>query len=354
MLGAQGLEVHGLEVAREDPEYRWKVIEGDGSTDRHTLFRDSNYGQLTRSEIARRVVETLTKLDPGAVAINGWAMPEALTALAWCRARRRVAILMSETFVAGSGFWSERVKSAVVGRFDAGLVGGEPHVTYAAALGLPRDRIFKGYDAVDNEHFAAGAARARANAPELRRQLGLPEHYFFANTRFIARKNVGSLLRAFARLRREHPSWSLVISGSGEAETEWKSLASELGLGDVRWPGFLQYDELPTYYGLAAAFVHPAISEPWGLVVNEAVSVGLPVLASRAVGARFELVEDGANGILFDPHDVDALERALRTIASLPSTRLAELGARSREISTHWTTRRFGEGLKSAIEAAIG
>ena len=91
-----------------------------------------------------------------------------------------------------------------------------------------------------------------------------------------------------------------MVLGSGVEETYLRRLAVEIRLKGVVWPGFVQYDMLPVYYGLASAFVHPAKSEPWGLVVNEAAASGLPLLVSRTVGAQYELVEDGRNGYLLD------------------------------------------------------
>lgn len=354
-LAEHGVEVHGIEIAREDPEYRWDVVEDSGGPFwRHTLFPKSNYADLSTTSLSARLRESLADVDPDAVAINGWGVPEAQCALSWCRRNRRIAVLMSETFADGKrrAWWKEAAKSLLVRAFDAAVVGGEPHVEYAVRLGIARDRIFKGYDAVDNDHFAAGADAARTDAARLRAKHGLPEKYFFANTRFIPRKNIDSLLRAFAAMRSAAPEWGLVVSGSGEMDAEWKKLAADLGVQGVVWPGFLQYGALPDYYGLASAFVHPALSEPWGLVVNEAAAAGLPLAVSCTVGARWELVRDGENGFLFDPESVDDLASVLRRIATASDADRAAMSARSRAIAADWSPRRFGESLASAIERA--
>jgi len=355
VLEEHGVEVHGIEIAREDPEYRWDVIEAaDEPFFRHTLFPTANYGDLPTSSLSSRLREALGVIDPDAVAINGWAVPEAQCALSWCRRNRRIPILMSETFDDGRQrkWWKEMAKSLIVRAFDSAVVGGEPHVAYAMRLGVPRTRIFKGYDVVDNDHFARGAERAREDAARQRAKYGLPERYFFANTRFVERKNVDGLLRAFAAMRADAPGWGLVISGSGEMEEPWKALAAQLGLDDVVWPGFLQYDTLPIHYGLASAFVHPAKVEPWGLVVNEAAATGLPLLVGDKVGARWELAEDGANGFLFDAESVESMAGALRRVATADGAARAAMGERSRAIAAQWTPRRFGESLAAAIEAA--
>ena len=80
---------------------------------------------------------------------------------------------------------------------------------------------------------------------------------------------------------------------------------------DVLLPGFKQYPELPLYYGLAGAFVLPSLTEPWGLVVNEAMAAGLPVVVSDRCGCASDLVRPGENGFAFDPCDIEQLAALL-------------------------------------------
>ena len=77
-------------------------------------------------------------------------------------------------------------------------------------------------------------------------------------------------------------------------------------------------------------FVLPSLHDGWGVVVNQALAAGLPVITSDAVGAGLDLVEDGVNGMCVAANDVDALHRALTTVASTPET-AARWGQNSRE-----------------------
>jgi glycosyltransferase involved in cell wall biosynthesis len=121
---------------------------------------------------------------------------------------------------------------------------------------------------------------------------------------------------------------------------ELTRLIEELGVGNATFLGFLQYDELPAYYGLAGAFVHGSHTEQWGLVVNEAMAVGLPVLVSRRCGCAYDLVQEGVNGFPFDPHDVDQLAHLLLRVAG-DSAEATRLGAASRQIIRNWGLDRF-------------
>lgn len=346
--------VVGIEIAQKD-HYAWEIESGAQGFERITVFPGSSYDDLTPARIRREVARVLADLRPDAVAINGWSMPEARAAIAWCRRRpEAAAILMSETKQDDGGrrlWWKEIFKGWLVRRCDAALVGGRPQADYLQRLGFPPELIFHGYDVVDNAYFAQGADRVRRDAAGYRARYNLPERYFFACTRFLPRKNIAGLLRAYAAYRNDSPApWDLVVAGGGDEGPALQQLQSDLGLQGVHWPGFVQYRDLPVYFGLASAFIHSALSEPWGLVVNEAAASGLPLLVSRTVGARYELVEVGGNGILFDPGSVEAMTGALRIMSDFSDVQRAAMGRRSVEIVAEWSPRRFGEGLFAAID----
>jgi glycosyltransferase involved in cell wall biosynthesis len=250
-------------------------------------------------------------------------------------------------------WWKEAIKRRIIRSCEVGLVGGRPHKDYLAELGMPLNRIFVGYDVVDNDFFWQGANAARMNAASLRQSLGLPAQFFLASSRFIAKKNLVRLLEAFALYRRasvQGTAWKLVLLGDGELRKELEPLRDRLGLcEEVLMPGFKQYHELPTYYGLAGAFVHASTSEQWGLVVNEAMAAGLPVLVSRNCGCAADLVRDGVNGFGFDPLDVSALAELFARIAKQPECDLQAMGEASREIIARWGPAAFEKNLMMAV-----
>jgi glycosyltransferase involved in cell wall biosynthesis len=249
---------------------------------------------------------------------------------------------------------SEAVKRRLVALFSAALVAGSSHAAYIRDLGMPDGRVFLGYDVVDNAYFAHGAELARANAAEIRRRLGLPKNYFLASSRFIGEKNLPRLLEAFARFRANTAAggWKLVLLGDGPLKPAILAVAAELALGgDLLLPGFVQYEELPTYYGLASAFVLASVSETWGLVVNEAMAAGLAVLVSSRCGCANELVRDGENGFTFDALDAAALAGLMARVASDSEAR-RRMGDASRRIVSEWPLDRFGAGLEQAVRVA--
>src|SRR2546430_4911373 len=201
---------------------------------------------------------------------------------------------------------------------------------------MPRDRIFIGYDVVDNGYFARRASELRTSNFEIRKKHGLPENYFLASARFIEKKNLPSLIRAYGEYRQRSSDFAkatadrevggqpsevtapcdLVLLGDGPLRETLNSQLSTLNLHrHVHLPGFKQYDELPVYYALAKAFVHASTTEQWGLVANEAIASGLPVIVSDRCGCVPELVN--GNGFTFDPFDEQELVERLSQMGSL-------------------------------------
>ncbi len=357
-LAAESWSVLGIEAADQDRENPWDTPGGAHAFERRTLFPGADYPGLSRQTLAAAVDQALDAAAPAVVAIPGWRQPEALAALRWCRRQGRPAVLMSESARDDEDRrpWREAIKGRLVRQCAAALVGGRRHAAYAEALGMPADHIFMGYDAVDNAHFAQGADTARAAADATRSRLRLPPRYAIASCRFIPKKNVDGLLEAFARYRRSAPAgeaWDLVLCGDGPLRPSLEARVRTLGLADaVHFPGFAGYADLPAYYGLAEIFVHASRVEQWGLVVNEALAAGLPVLVSRACGCVSELVEDGVNGHRFDPEDVEALAAHLSQMAAAPASARAAMGAAGRARAAHWGPARFADGLARALTIA--
>jgi 1,2-diacylglycerol 3-alpha-glucosyltransferase len=324
---------------------------------RYTLFPGVAWDEIDGRAMARKLELELDKLRPSVVCINGWSFGGAVAALKWAASHGVPVIVMSESTAhdAPRHWWAEQVKRRILASCSAALVGGEPHRQYLKELGVAEEAIFTGYDAVDNEHFRKGSSRARQHGSDLRAALGLPERYFFACSRFTKKKNLSGLLQGYARYRRWHgaAAWNLVVAGDGELKSELIRAREDMDLQDsVEFVGAKSYAELPAYYGLASCFVHASTTEQWGLVVNEAMAAGLPVLVSNRCGCACDLVEEGRNGYLFDPYDPASLAGAMYTIAVERSDQAA-MGAASGEIVSRWSPENFAENLALAAEKAL-
>ncbi len=190
---------------------------------------------------------------------------------------------------------------------------------------------------------------------EIRKKLNLPDDYFLVSCRFIPQKNLPMLIRAYSKYIKLVPNpWALVVTGEGpERESILREIQNHGLMDSVRLPGFIQYDQLPDYYGLAKTFILPSLSEPWGLVVNEAMASGLPVLVSDPCGCSEDLVQTGENGFIFNPSNPEELAGLMARMSTLPLEKIKTMGEKSTEIIRHWHPRNFSENLRAALETAF-
>ena len=318
---ARHVDVIAVEASGSSTDYAWDPVDGRHLFSRITLFPRETIRKKAPHEVLSRVNDELAKAGPDCVALPGWSEPASLAALLWAKDSGRPAVLMTESSAHDEPrhWWKELVKSRIVSQFSAALAGGTPHVKYLCQLGMDSRRVFTGYDVIDNEYFESRVAEVRRDADNWRAKFNLPRKYFLASARFIEKKNLPRLLEAFSIFQsRFRPSltsdqpWSLVLLGDGPSASDLRDLAARLSLGSsVIFPGFLQYSHLPVYYALAWAFVHASTAEQWGLVVNEAMSAGLPVIVSEPCGCAPDLVHNGENGFTFDPLNASQLAKGL-------------------------------------------
>ena len=363
------LSVTGIEWSAKGHD-AWGAPDSVARYQKISIFPEATDDHPQKSDLRRAFWSALEQTNPDIVAVNGWNNFGSLITANCCVRHGIPMIVMSESARQDEPrtWWKEMIKRRIVNLYSAALVGGKRHVEYLVELGMPRDRIFTGYDVVDNAYFARRAFEIRNShlhrgyggqaASEIRKKHGLPENYFLASARFIEKKNLPGLIRAYAEYRQRSAvssgsvPWDLVLLGDGPLRQTLNSQLSTLNLHPhVHLSGFKAYDELPVYYAFAKAFVHASTTEQWGLVVNEAVASGLPVIVSDRCGCVPELVN--GNGFTFDPFDEHELADRLLRLASLRDDERKTLGNASCKIAGNFASERFGEGLEQAAQLAL-
>jgi 1,2-diacylglycerol 3-alpha-glucosyltransferase len=333
----------------------WRVRKAGLGFEYAEAFPEETVENIGSWALATRVTRWLDDSDPQAVVVTGYYYPAMRAAARWAKRNGRVSVFM------GDSQWVDRRRIAFRERakgwwvrrhYDAAFVAGERTATYLMRMGFPRERIWTGYDVVDNQAFAAGAAAARVEGGALRNRLGLPQRYFLFVGRFAPEKNVLRLLEAYNRYRQAtgQEAWGLVLVGSGPLEPALRARAQ--GLRDVVFAGFQQMDAVQAYYGLASCLVLPSVSEPWGLVVNEAMAAGLPVLVSHYCGCVPEFVRSGLNGYVCDPFDIDGLARLMGVMSS-DIAEVSKMGEASKRIVASYTPEIWAQTLANCIERTM-
>src|SRR3954451_8663177 len=180
-----------------------------------SLFAEATDHYPSKAELRCAFRSALEQTNPDVVAVNGWNNFGSLIAANCCVRRGKPMIVMSESARQDEHrtWWKEAMKRRMIDLFSAALVGGQRHVEYLVELGMPRERIFTGYDVVDNAYFrekteeirnqrSSDSAKATADR-ELGQKYALPENYFLASARFIEKKNLPRLIQAYAEYRRQ-------------------------------------------------------------------------------------------------------------------------------------------------------
>jgi glycosyltransferase involved in cell wall biosynthesis len=335
--------------ARTDPDRSWTIDESTWQFPHRYLSRVG----ISRHRLSMPTpVLTVRRPD---LLVSLYATPSFLVGLrlAWWRGWR-TALWVEVTFdswVRRRG-WKEALKRAVFQRVDGIITAGQDGRAFAMRYGVPSERVHIARHVVDAEYFASESAAARPARDVIRSQLGLSGVVFVYIGRLWWGKGTGPLLAAYTALERELPGGtSLLIVGDGPEEVRIAQLARSEGLS-VKLAGFRQRAELPSMYAAGDVFVFPTLGDPYGLVVDEAMAAGLPVISTTAAGEIRERVVDDVNGYLVPPNDPVALAAAMHRLAVDPALR-HQMGARSAEMIAPYTPDSWAQAFEKAVETIL-
>jgi glycosyltransferase involved in cell wall biosynthesis len=218
------------------------------------------------------------------------------------------------------------------------------------SYGISESRMFLTPYSVDNDFFVDRGMPLLARKSEVRRELAIPQEMpviLYAG-KLMERKRPMDLVRAFEGLGE---SAALVLVGDGELRSPMQDYVRRKNIANVFFAGFRNQSELPEYYAIADMFVLPSAYEPWGLVINEAMSYGLPVITTDGVAASADLIRAGENGFVYAAGDVDALQTLLKDLVSDPGKR-EKMGQQSRQIISTWNYDACVNGIVDALKYA--
>jgi glycosyltransferase involved in cell wall biosynthesis len=247
----------------------------------------------------------------------------------------------------------EAYKKLLLSQASGCIVPGRKSSEYCRILGMPEGRIFVAPNAVDRDYFRCQADLLLPRREELRRELGLSGVVLLFVGRLVeAYKNVSFLLRGFQRLGKSGAEVSLALVGDGPDRDKYEDMIKSKNISGVRFLGEMDHERLCRVYAASDIMVLPSRSETWGLVLNEAMEFGLPLVVSDAVGAGPDLVHPGENGFIVPSGDEGALVKALEKLANDPGLR-TRMGEASRRIVEHFSPENWVAGVISAFDAVL-
>ncbi len=165
------------------------------------------------------------------------------------------------------------------------------------------------------------------------------------------------MLEVFKDIKSSEPKsndWGLIIVGDGPQRREIEGFIRENNLEkDVYLAGGMLWKEVPKYYAIANVFILPSLSEPWGLVVNEAMVCGLPVIVSKKAGAYWDLVKEGENGFGFEPTNSEELKAIMLKFINR-EVDIKKMGEKSKEIIKDYTPENAVMRMLNAVKKVLG
>jgi 1,2-diacylglycerol 3-alpha-glucosyltransferase len=349
------IELDVVFLSENDPTLReWKVYKDEIKFNYRVLpswrQRVGRYNLLMN----RGVHSALNSIKPDVVLCGGYNYLASWSTAHWARSHRVPFLLWSE-----STAWDRRrgyllvefMKARFLKWCAAFVVPGKSSLNYLINLGIPEKKVFTAPNAVDNVLFSKLADSARRDESREGGRRRFPSRYFLYVGRLVKDKGIFDLLDAYARLDAGIRSEvSLVFAGTGSDSGKLADRAVKISPGTIQFPGFVHREELPEIYAFAEALIFPTHSDPWGLVVNEAMASSLPVILTSVAGCAADLVQDGWNGFVVPPRDISQLALAMASVAT-DSAKRSEMGRRSREYIEAYSPDGWANGIIEAVKS---
>jgi len=353
----KGIELHVIFLAETDPTQRqWLVYKDEIEFSYEVLPAWRRRWGRWHILLNSGVWSALERFRPNSILCGGYNYPAFWEALAWAKFHSTHFAAWIESTSRDQrnpSVLAAFIKRQFIRNCSAFAVPGKSAFEYVRSMGVPGERIHTAPNAVDNRRFANLARPVREREGQCRAELRLPPRYFVYAGRVTREKGVFHLLEAYTRLEPELRSQvGLVLVGEEAARNELMQDAEKIYPGTVVFPGFVQRDQLAAFYALAEALVFPTLSDTWGLVVNEAMACGLPIIASDVAGCVADLVQDGKNGYVIPVANVGKLAEAMAAFAR-DSQLASRMGERSARLIEHFSPESCAAGLAAAVGVPV-
>lgn len=300
----------------------------------------------------------LSQYQPDALVTYGYSQLNSLVAMTWARLNRKPVGMISDSssnYIKPGAlqFMKSLALRMLTKQYQIMFTVGDTNEEYWRRQGAKQCQLVRLPFSIDEEAFEAARSQSTALRIRICRDLGIQSDRLLLLSvgKLSERKRQMDLLRAVA----EDPELSgrvhVLLAGDGEMRAELAEFIAVTKL-PATILGFVNTDELPTYYAAADAYVHCASRDPHPLTLTEAACCGLPLIVSNTVGAigPTDVARPGLNTITFQSGSIEDLRTALRTIATSMSTRY-QMGEASRQIFDTMTLETLASTLVKTMRA---
>jgi glycosyltransferase involved in cell wall biosynthesis len=352
---ARGIGTSFIQIAETDDE---RVALGEVDLSYHNYpFRLLFRGAYSHPSLWRRVitlVQDVFKYPSDLVVMPGYHRTEYWAMLLICilLRRKRAVFCDSTEFDRPKSDWRELAKRVFFSGCDGFFCYGIRSKEYLLKYGAEESKIIYRYQAAALPHEydpAEVLARYESQASTARKV-----HRFTYVGRFSVEKGINDLLEAFAKLHAKRNDVRLDLVGAGPLREELAARVSELHMEQVvTFLGAKNINEIAELFIQSTALVLPSHSEPWGLVVNESLSYGCPVVVSNVCGCVPDLVIDGITGYSFEVGDIAALSQAMLSATEMAADRVA-VAKQCLDVISEFTPNRAASQILDGCERIVG
>ena len=343
------LDVYVFETRPESKEYLWspsnspkyQVIKFPKS-----IFPEKD---ISNKEIDYFYKKNISLINPDAIISVGWADRSYQRLLLYSNSKEIPCIIVSDSIIKTERnsrrfLLKEILKKIILRGYSAAFVAGKESREYLIKLGIKDQMIFQPWDVVDNCFFEKLTSKSKQNEYK----------YFLCVSRLLERKNLFNLIKSFSNYQKEGGLWGLKIIGSGNLYLKLKKypdyVTNQEKIEIINW---LQINDLVQYYKNASSFILPSYFDNWGLVVNEAISSGLPCIVSQNCGCAVDLIKNNESGFVFNPSKNYELQKYMKKVENLTKDEQFKMISLARTNLKNYDLDTFSKNLKKAIVFSI-
>jgi glycosyltransferase involved in cell wall biosynthesis len=315
------------------------------------LFEDY-YENTTFWQRVKASIYWVNKFQPNVINLPGYYEPAMTVVLFYCRLKG-IKVVISADSTEGDNpniGWRETLKRFVVSKAQGFFCYGSKSAEYILKLGMKPKHILVANNSVDNNKVASVHAESFKTRDQVKQSYNLRKYNFIYVGRLIGVKNLDNLLAAYKAL--DDSDWGLIVLGDGDEEVKLKKYKSDNNLDGICFIEGQPWFDVPKILALADVFVLPSYSEPWGLVVNEAMASGLPVIVSNKCGSAFDAVLEDSNGYTFNPYNVEELTSIFKKFVDNPE-KIEPFGQKSREIIKRFSPENVAQEMYDGFKKVV-
>ena len=302
------------------------------------------------------VVGNLKDFRPTMTVLAGYHHPTSYAVWWYAKRQRSKLYLHCESTLfdkRSQRAWVEGLKWVFIRTCDGYIVPGKASTEYLKSYGVDEQLIFVAPNSIDTDSFP-GTTLADGGLLECERQRftqdrGLPAFNLLFVGRLAPGKGADVVIDIVKRLQNDGLNVGLILVGDGPLRGQLEAVVQRENIRYTAFLGFRQPAEIASYYRMSELLIHPSESETWGLVVNEAMTCGVPVLCSPNVGAAQDLVIEDQTGFTCSSLN-DYTTRIVELMAN--PDRLADMRRRCREVAARFSPEACTEGFLRALARA--